>query len=55
MDKLMLSVVSGVVNLNKDVFDFEQELSFICKGEIIRWAIIGVTEEFYNVSYSYKK
>ena len=49
------SILSDVIKISKDVPDIEWELPKICGGEIIRWAIIDVTEEFYKISFSYKK
>lgn len=52
---MTLSILSDVIKISKDVPDVERELPKISGGEIIRWAIIDVTEEFYKVSFSYKK
>jgi hypothetical protein len=49
------SILSGVVKISKDVPDIERELPKICGGEIIRWAIIDVTDNYYKISFSYKK
>lgn len=52
---MTLSILSDVIKISKDVPDIERELPELCGGEIIRWAIIDVTEEFYKISFSYKK
>ena len=49
------SILSDVIKISKEVSEIEHELPKICGGEIIRWAIIGVTKDFYNISFSYKK
>jgi len=49
------TVLSDVLKISKDVQDFETALSEICGGEIIRWAIINVTDKHYKISFSYKK
>ena len=49
------SIVSDVINIRKDCSDMEQSLSEVCSGEIIRWAIVEVSEEYYKISFSYKK
>ena len=49
------SILSDVVKISKDVPDIERELPKICGGEIIRWAIIDVTDNYYKISFSYKK
>ena len=49
------SIVSDVINIRKDWSDIEESLSDVCGGEIIRWAIVEVSEEFYKISFSYKK
>lgn len=53
--KRMASIYSDVIKTSKNVHNLEHELSEICGGEIIRWAIIDVTDEFYMISFSYKK
>ena len=52
---MALSIKSDIVKVSKNVIDFENVLSEICNGEIIRWAIIEVGDDFYKVSFSYKK
>lgn len=49
------TITSDIIKIPKNVQNIEQELSVICGGEIIRWAIIDVTDGFYKISYSYKK
>ncbi|MBO6257577.1 hypothetical protein J6N69_06035 [bacterium] len=49
-----LSIMSDIVKISKDVVDIEQVLSEICGGEIIRWAITDVQQEYYKISCSYK-
>lgn len=49
------SIISNITKISKDVKDIEKALSEICDGEIIRWAIIGVENQNYIVSFSYKK
>jgi hypothetical protein len=49
-----LSIISDIIKISKDVEDIEMALSEICGGEIIRWAITEVSEEYYKISCSYK-
>jgi len=49
------SIKSDIVKVSKNVTDFENVLSEICNGAIIRWAIIEVGGDFYKISFSYKK
>ena len=49
------SIVSDVINIRKDCHDIEQCLTDVCGGDIIRWAIVDVGDDFYKVSFSYKK
>lgn len=52
---MALSILSDVIKISKDIPDIERELPNICGGEIVRWAIIDVTDEYYKLSFSYKK
>lgn len=49
------SVISDITKISKDVADIEKALFEITGAEIIRWAIIDVTSEFYKISFAYKK
>lgn len=49
------SIVSGVIKISKDVINIENELPRIFGGEVIRWAIVDVTDEAYTIICSYKK
>ncbi len=51
---MAFSIYSDVIKISKGVIDIENELSRSCDGEIIRWAIIDVTDEYYKISFSYK-
>lgn len=50
-----LSIISDIVKISKDATDIEEVLYEICGGEIIRWAIVDVSDESYKINFSYKK
>ena len=47
------SVISDIIKVSRNVSDIEIELSKILNGDIIRWAIIDVGNEYYTISCSY--
>lgn len=52
---MQTSIISDITKISKNVTDIEKALSEITCAEIIRWAIIDVTSEFYKISFAYKK
>ena len=52
---MVSAIYSDVTKISKNIDDVEHELSKLCQGEVIRWAIIDVSDEFYKISFSYKK
>ena len=52
---MTLSIISDITKISKNVTDIEMALCEICGGEIVRWAIIDITDEFYKISFAYKK
>ena len=52
---MQVSIISDIIKISKNVNNIEKVLCEISGGEIIRWAIIDVTSEFYKISFAYKK
>lgn len=52
---MQASIISDITKISKNVTDIEKALSEITGAEIIRWAIVEVGQDFYKISYSYKK
>lgn len=52
---MAFSIFSDITKISKNVTYIEKALREVCGGEIIRWAIIGITDEFNKISFAYKK
>lgn len=47
-------ILSDIFIVDKNTEDIEQELKNICKGFVLRWAIVDVYSDKLRVSCSYK-
>lgn len=55
MAEKIISDNTILIKKNSTSFDnIEAHLQQKCGGKIIRYAIVGVADDFYKVSYSYK-